>query len=115
MIDIDDYFIYEFVQESYRESSNYQLKTRHCLSRALLDVKSYVTSVLDTCKMVPSTPMTLLPPPVVEGSSVDTSKSSKFIAQYGRFQTVSPRLKPLLVELENRMEKAYEYRFPPEL
>ncbi|XP_065202553.1 conserved oligomeric Golgi complex subunit 3 [Planococcus citri] len=107
--DIDKCHEYFSQHESYRECSSYQLKTRHCLSRALLDVKSYVTSVLDTCKMVPSAPVSLLPTSSVEGATITTAKTSKFIAQYGRFQTVAARLKPLLTQLENRTEKAAEY------
>lgn len=58
--------------------------------------------------MVPSAPVSLLPTTSMEGATITTAKTSKFIAQYGRFQTAAPRLKPLLTQLENRMEKAIE-------
>lgn len=94
------------LQESFKESAGYLLKTRHCLSRALLDVKSYIISVLDTCKTVPSL-VSLSSAPSDENNS-DTMKSSKFVAHYGRFQTIASRLKPLLSELETRAEKCSE-------
>lgn len=39
---------------------------------------------------------------------VDVAKGSKFVAQYGRFQNTAVRLKPLLTQLENRVDKSYE-------
>lgn len=73
-----------------------------------MDVKSYIISVLDTCKMISSSPA-LLPVSDHNGVGIDVTKGSKFVAQYGRFQTIAARLKPLLTQLENRTEKSYEY------
>lgn len=106
--DIDRCNVYFKENESYKESTIYLLKSRQCLSRALMDVKSYIISVLDTCKMMSSLP-SFLPVSATDGVTIDITKGSKFVAQYGRFQTIATRLKPLLTELENRAEKSYEY------
>ena len=84
------------------------LKNRLCLGKALSDVKSYIISVLDTCKSMPSN--ISLPSRDVTGIAVDIdiAKGSKFVAQYGRFQNTAVRLKPLLMQLENRVDKSSE-------
>ncbi|KAK7603161.1 hypothetical protein V9T40_003160 [Parthenolecanium corni] len=105
--DIDNCHAYFKAHESYKESASYLLKTRHCLSRALMDVKSYITSVLDATKIGPSSAATL--PSPGSDSVTDAKKGSKFMAHYGRFQSMAARLKPLLLQLETRADKSYEY------
>ncbi|XKL61877.1 hypothetical protein PGB90_001710 [Kerria lacca] len=107
--DIDNCNVYFKEHETYKENANYQLRTRHCLSKALSDIKSYIISVLDTCKIVPSS-MSLLPLTDVEEHSY-INKCSKFVAFYGRFQSTASRVKPLLIQLENRIDKSYEYKY----
>lgn len=73
-----------------------------------MDVKSYITSVLDATKIGPSS-ATTLPSLGNDGVNADVKKGSKFMAHYGRFQSMAARLKPLLLQLENRADKSYEY------
>lgn len=72
-----------------------------------MDVKSYITSVLDATKIGPSSAATL--PSPGSDSVTDAKKGSKFMAHYGRFQSMAARLKPLLLQLETRADKSYEY------
>lgn len=51
--------------------------------------------------------MSLLPLTDVEEHSY-INKCSKFVAFYGRFQSTASRVKPLLIQLENRIDKSYE-------
>ncbi|KAG7171455.1 conserved oligomeric Golgi complex subunit 3-like [Homarus americanus] len=96
---IDECIGYMNGNPSFQESSLYLAKYKHCLSRALGMVKSYVTKSLENAtQQVSSKPGTEKP-----------TTDNAAVLYYGKFRTNAPRIKSLMAEIEDRVENSPEY------
>ena len=96
---IDECIGYMNINPSYQESPLYLAKYKHCLSRALGMVKIYVTRSLENATQQ------VLPKPGNEQPNTDNAS----ILYYGKFRTNAARIKSLMSEIEDRVEKSPEY------
>lgn len=96
---IDECISYMNTNMTFQESSLYLAKYKHCLSRALGMVKSYVTKSLEnaTQQVIPKS-----------GSEKPTTDNAA-VLYYGKFRTNAPRIKSLMAEIEDRVENSPEY------
>ncbi|XP_076040956.1 conserved oligomeric Golgi complex subunit 3 [Oratosquilla oratoria] len=96
---IDECISYMNSNQNFQESSLYLAKYKHCLSRALGMVKSYVTKSLENATQE------VIPKPGSEKPTTDNAA----ILFYGKFRTNAPRIKSLMAEIEDRVENSPEY------
>ncbi|XP_045594085.1 conserved oligomeric Golgi complex subunit 3 isoform X2 [Procambarus clarkii] len=96
---IDECIGYMNTNPTFQESSLYLAKYKHCLSRALGMVKSYVTKSLEN-----ATQQVLCKP----GTEKPTTDNAA-VLYYGKFRTNAPRIKSLMAEIEDRVETSPEY------
>ncbi|XP_069948876.1 conserved oligomeric Golgi complex subunit 3-like [Cherax quadricarinatus] len=96
---IDECIGYMNSNQTFQESSLYLAKYKHCLSRALGMVKSYVTKSLENATQQ------VLSKPGIEKPTTDNAA----VLYYGKFRTNAPRIKSLMAEIEDRVENSPEY------
>ncbi|CAL4079474.1 unnamed protein product, partial [Meganyctiphanes norvegica] len=96
---IDECISYMNSNPTFQESTLYLAKYKHCLSRALGMVKSYVTRSLESATQA------VLPKPGAEKHNTDNAS----VLYYSKFRTNSPRIKSLMSEIEDRCENSPEY------
>ncbi|MPC15446.1 Conserved oligomeric Golgi complex subunit 3 [Portunus trituberculatus] len=96
---IDECISYMNTNMTFQESSLYLAKYKHCLSRALGMVKTYVTKSLEnaTQQVIPKS-----------GAEKPTTDNAA-VLYYGKFRTNAPRIKSLMAEIEDRVENSPEY------
>ncbi|KAK3872541.1 hypothetical protein Pcinc_022385 [Petrolisthes cinctipes] len=96
---IDECIGYMNTNPTFQESALYLAKYKHCLSRALGMVKSYVTKSLENATQQ------VLPKPDSEKPTTDNAA----VLYYSKFRTNAPRIKSLMAEIEDRVENSPEY------
>lgn len=89
-----------FVQSNptLKESSTYLVKYKHCQSKAINLMEQYIFKVLD--KATES---------ILDPKETDKTADAAIALFYGRFQSMLPKIKPLIEQIESRSYKCQEY------
>ncbi|KAJ8310120.1 hypothetical protein KUTeg_011985 [Tegillarca granosa] len=95
---LDECILYMTNNTRYKESSVYLARFKQCLSRALNLIKSHVVTILQTS--------TQQVQPTKDAPNVGDNAFTLF---YGKFRTNAPRVKALMEQLEQRIDKSPEY------
>ncbi|XP_037958131.1 conserved oligomeric Golgi complex subunit 3 [Teleopsis dalmanni] len=99
----------EYLQQNpkFKDSAMFVIKYKHCLSKAITLIKSYVIAVLTQ-----ATDATLHPKqsqlPVNEVAAI-TTPDTAFALYYGKYQTSAAKIKRVTLLIEGRVEQSVEY------
>ncbi|XP_064639332.1 conserved oligomeric Golgi complex subunit 3-like isoform X2 [Lineus longissimus] len=96
---IDECIAYLNKNSHYKESSVYLARFRQCLSKALNLIKIHVVSILQNATQ------NVQP----RKDSVNAGENA-FTLFYGKFRTNAPRVKNLMEQIEQRIDKSPEYK-----
>ncbi|OWF49103.1 conserved oligomeric Golgi complex subunit 3-like isoform X2 [Mizuhopecten yessoensis] len=95
---LDECILYVSNNARCKESSVYLAKFRHCLARALNLIKGHVVHILQTATQQ-----------VQPSKDTLNVGDNAFTLFYGKFRANAPRVKSLMEELEQRVDKSPEY------
>lgn len=86
----------------YKESPNYSVKFRYCLSKAVNMMKQYISRTLISAKNQ------VLPAVTSQQNEMDKTDGTNFALFYGRFQAYAFKIKKLIYNLEQRLDNSPE-------
>ncbi|XP_038049939.1 conserved oligomeric Golgi complex subunit 3-like isoform X2 [Patiria miniata] len=97
---LDECIAHITVNPQYKESDVYQAKFKHCLTKALSVVRSSVFNILQnaTQQVLPKKDVT-----------ADSSENA-FTLFYGKFRSHAPKVKGMMEQIEQRLDKSPEYQ-----
>ncbi|KAK6618142.1 hypothetical protein RUM44_002592 [Polyplax serrata] len=100
---LDSCLEYINLNMKYKESPNYSVKFRYCLSKAVNMMKQYISRTLISAKNQ------VLPAVTSQQNEMDKTDGTNFALFYGRFQAYAFKIKKLIYNLEQRLDNSPEY------
>lgn len=95
---LDECIAYVAKNPQYHESQVYTSRFKQCLSRACNLIKMHVTRILQTATQQ-----------VLPKKDITSHNDDAFTLFYGKFRTNAPRVKLLMEQVEQRLDKSPEY------
>ena len=92
---LDTNISYLLAHPTYRDSPTYLTKYRACLSRAMNMLRSYTGRVLETATAAAKTQ---------DLNTEESQSQTAFTLFYGKFRAAAPKVRPLLEEIEKRVD-----------
>ncbi|XP_072033720.1 conserved oligomeric Golgi complex subunit 3-like isoform X2 [Amphiura filiformis] len=99
---LDECIAYITANPQYKESELYQARFKQCLSKALNLVKSNVFGILQHATLQ-------VQPKKIGNDPVNTTENA-FTMFYGKFRSNAPKVKAMMEQIEQRLDKSPEYQ-----
>ncbi|XP_049947756.1 conserved oligomeric Golgi complex subunit 3 [Schistocerca serialis cubense] len=101
---LDECIEYMTVHIKWKESNTYLVKYKHCLSRAIALMRSYVIDAFQH-----ATQQVLAPRAVGGNQTEQLERDTSFALCYGKFQASAPKVKQVIIQIEERVARNQEY------
>ncbi|XP_067011172.1 conserved oligomeric Golgi complex subunit 3 [Anabrus simplex] len=98
---LDECMEYMSTHGKWKETGAYLVKYRHCLSRAVSLVRTYIVNTFQHATQQ------VLAPRQHTGSQTD--RDTAFALCYGKFQASAPKVKQVVAQIEERVTRSQEY------
>ncbi|KAL0268200.1 UNVERIFIED_CONTAM: hypothetical protein PYX00_010230 [Menopon gallinae] len=100
---LDDCLEYINANSNYKEAASYSARFKYCLAKAINMMKLYISQTLISAKNQ------VLPSGNNQANEGGKTDGSNFAIFYGKFQASSFKIKKIIYNIEQRLEKSEEY------